>query len=84
MTSAGWVTVVLALVTVLVLAAFLISVALILRGVDNRLTQIAGHVGAINEKSGPVGPVIREINRDLTGLNAGLQRVLTKPRPAKR
>lgn len=84
MNSAAVVTIVGALLTVLVLAAYLIYVALLLRRVDTRLSAITAGVQAITNKAAPAGPVVREINKDLTGVNNALQAVLTKKRPPKR
>ncbi|MGH3612395.1 MAG: hypothetical protein ACRDRK_07310 [Pseudonocardia sp.] len=84
MNSAAVVTIIGALLTVLVLAAYLIYVALVLRRVDGRLSEITTGVEAITYKAEPAGPVVREINKDLTGVNNALQAVLTKQRPPKR
>ncbi len=77
------VTIVGAVLTVLALAGFLIAVALILWRVDRRLTSITAGVGVITAKAAPAGPVVREINRDLTGVNNALQGVLGKSRQPK-
>jgi len=82
--SAAVVTIVGALLTVLVLAAYLIYVALVLRRVDGRLSAIAAGIESITYKAEVAGPVVREINKDLTGVNNALQAVLTKKRPPKR
>ncbi|MGH3566998.1 MAG: hypothetical protein ACRDRH_13390 [Pseudonocardia sp.] len=84
MISAAVVTIIGALLTVLVLAAYLIYVALVLRRVDGRLSAITAGVESITYKAELAGPIVREINKDLTGVNNALQAVLTKKRPPKR
>ncbi len=83
MTFAAVVTIVAAVLTVLVLAAYLIYVALVLWRVDARLTAIVAGLESINEKAAPIGPVLNEINTDLAGVDAGLRAVLTKKRAPK-
>lgn len=83
MTFAAWVTVVGAVLTVLVLAGYLIYVALILYRVAGRLTAINAGIVSINEKAGPITPVLTEINHDLTGVDNALKAVLTKKRAPK-
>jgi hypothetical protein len=84
MSPAAVVTVVLALLTVVVLAAFLIYIAILLLGVTRRLNAIAGGVPVITAKAEPAGPVVNEINQDLAGVYNALLGVLTKSRPPKR
>ena len=83
MSVAAVVTIVAAVLTVLVLAAYLIYVALILWRVDARLTAITAGLESINQKAAPVGPILNEINNDLAGVDAALRAVLTKKRPPK-
>lgn len=74
------VTIIGALLTVVVLAAYLIRVALILRRVDRKLGAVIGGLGAVVEKTEPIGSVVGEINNDLAGVDNALQDVLTKER----
>ncbi len=83
MDVAAVVTIVAAALTVLVLAAYLIYVALVLWRVDARLTAITAGLESINQKATPVGPILTEINNDLAGVDAALQAVLTKKRAPK-
>lgn len=83
MSFAAVVTIIGVVLTVLALAGYLIYVALVLRGVEKRLGAIAGGVEVINGKAAPAGPVVKEINQALTGVNNALQAVLTKKRPPK-
>ena len=83
MTFAALVTIVGALLTVLVLAGYLIYVALVLYRVARRLNAINAGIVSINEKAGPITPVLTEINRDLAGVDKALHTVLTKERAPK-
>jgi len=83
MMFAAVVTIIGALLTILALAGYLIFVALVLRRVDTQLGQVLGSIGDINRKAGPVGPVIRDINKALGGVDAALQGVLAKERQPK-
>jgi len=77
---AAVVTIIGALLTVVVLAAYLIRVALMLRRVDRKLGEINSGLGAVVEKTEPIGAVVGEINDDLAGVDSALQDVLTKER----
>jgi len=68
------------LLTVVVLAAYLIRVALILRRVERSLATVIGGVGAIVDKTKPINSVLGEINQDLAGVDSALQEVLTRER----
>ncbi len=80
MPFAAVVTIIGALLTVVVLAAYLIRVALILRRVDRKLGAVLGGLGAVVDKTQPIGAVVGEINNDLAGVDSALQGVLTKER----
>ncbi|MBV8539744.1 MAG: hypothetical protein JO063_14540 [Pseudonocardiales bacterium] len=62
--------------TVLVLAAYLISIALVLRRVDARLRAVTTGLHVVADKTEPVGSIIGEINSDLAGVNDALRAVL--------
>jgi hypothetical protein len=83
MSAQAWITLVASLLTVVVLAAFLIQVALVLWRVERRLRAVLSAVEGINQRAAPAGPVVLEINRALEGVLRGLQGVLTKKRPKK-
>ncbi len=80
MPFAAVVTIIGALLTVIVLAAYLIRVALILRRVDRKLGSVIGGLGAVVHKTQPIASVVGEINNDLAGVDNALQGVLTKER----
>ncbi|MCA1675410.1 MAG: DUF4383 domain-containing protein [Actinobacteria bacterium] len=80
MPFAAVVTIIGALLTVVVLAAYLIRVALILRRVDRKLGAVIDGLGAVVDKTQPIGPIVGEINSDLAGVDNALQDVLTKER----
>ncbi len=52
-------------ITVVAIAGYLIAIVLILKHVVDRLVTILGAVQAVTDTSGPVGPIIDDINRDL-------------------
>jgi len=80
---AAVVTIIGALLTVIVLAAYLIRVALILRRVSGKLGAVIVGVGSAGEKTAPVGSIVGEINKDLAGVDNALKGVLAKERSPK-
>lgn len=72
---------------VLAVAAFLISVSLILYKVFSQLVVILGAVEEVSERSQPAGPVIDDINRDLAAsrqaLEACVERLKERTTPAE-
>lgn len=64
--------------TVAVLAAYLIRVALILVHVNFTLGTIIAGVRAIATQVEPLGPVINEINADLAGLAKSLEDLVAR------
>lgn len=84
MTAAAVVTIIGAAIAVLVLAAYLIYVAITLRKVSAQLGLTATGLAMIPGKTAPIGPVLAKINHDLGAGDALLQAVLTKKRPPKR
>jgi len=58
--------------TVVVLAGYLITIALILKRVFGRLEIILGAVSEVTEKTAPAGEVIAAINADLAAGHAAL------------
>ncbi len=83
MPAAGVVTIIGALLTVVVLAAYLIRVALILGRVNGKLGAVIVGVESAGKKTGPIGSIIGEINSALTGVDKALQGVLAKGRAPK-
>lgn len=55
------------ILTVIVIAAFLITVVTMLGIIWSRINTILGVVGTVVEKTEPLGPVIGEIKADLAG-----------------
>ena len=72
------ITIVGAALTVLVLAAYLIGIALVLRRVDAKLHAVVASLHLIPERTEPIGSVVGQINDDLTGVNNALQAVLAR------
>lgn len=71
--------------TVAVLAAYLIRVALILVHVNFTLGTIIAGVRAIATQVEPLNPVVSEINNDLAGLAKALEDLVSKAtKPAGR
>jgi len=67
-----------AVLTVLVLAAYLISIAFVLARVNSKLGAINDGLQLVTEKTKPLEPIVGEINRDLAGVDNALRAVLAK------
>ncbi len=80
MPAVAVITIIGAILTVLVLAAYLIRVARILQRVKAKLGDVIVGVESAAQKTEPLGSILREINKDLAGADKGLQDVLTKQR----
>jgi hypothetical protein len=78
MPLAAIITIIGALLTVLVLAAYLISIAIVLRRVDAKLHAITAGLHLVPEKTEPVGAIIGEINNELGRVDDALRAVLTR------
>lgn len=78
MPLAAVITIIGAALTVLVLAAYLISIALVLWRVDTKLRAVTAGLHSATEKTKPVGSIVGEINKDLTGVDNALRAVLAK------
>ena len=76
MPAAAIVTIIAALLTVLVLAAYLISIARVLGRVSSKLQAVNAGLPTIPQKTEPVGSIIDAINSDLAGVDNALRRVL--------
>lgn len=73
MSAAAIVSLVLVAVLVVALAAYLIWVVLILRHVVDTLGKVTFGVRAIAHRTEPVGPVVTEINTNLTAVAGALE-----------
>jgi len=78
MPVAAVITIIGAALTVLVLAAYLISIALVLNRINTRLRGDTADLGLVTEKTGPVGGIVGEINKDLSGVDNALRSVLAR------
>jgi hypothetical protein len=67
-----------AVLTVLVLAAYLISIAFVLARVNAKLGAINDGLQLVTEKTKPLEPIVGEINRDLAGVDNALRAVLAR------
>jgi hypothetical protein len=74
----GIITIIGAGLTVLVLAAYLISIALVLRRVDAKLHEVTAGLRLVTERTKPVGSIVGEINNDLGRVDSALQAVLAR------
>jgi uncharacterized protein YoxC len=80
MPAAAIFTIILAALTVLVLAAYLISIARVLGRVNARLREVTTGLHLVTERTEPIGSIVGDINNDLAGADNALQAVLTKRR----
>ena len=80
MPAAAIFTIILAALTVLVLAAYLISIARVLGRVNARLREVTTGLHLVTERTEPVGSIVGDINNELAGADNALQAVLTKRR----
>ena len=76
MPLAAVITIIGAALTVLVLAAYLISIAMVLRRVDAKLHAVTASLLTVTDKTEPLGSIIGGINNDLAGVDSALRRVL--------
>ena len=70
--------IILAALTVLVLAAYLISIAGVLRRIDARLRAVTSGLHLVTERTEPIGSIVGEINNDLAGVDDALRAVLAR------
>ncbi len=80
MPAAAVFTIICAVLTILVLAAYLISIALVLRRIDTKLRTVTAGLHVIPQKTEPIGSIIGEINNDLARVDDALRAVLAKRR----
>jgi hypothetical protein len=72
------ITIIGALLTVVVLAAYLIRVAFVLARVSAKLSPIAVGLHQVTEKTEPIKPIVGDINNDLAGVDSALRAVLAR------
>ncbi|HET9258290.1 MAG TPA: hypothetical protein VFO16_24255 [Pseudonocardiaceae bacterium] len=80
MPAAAVITIIGALLTVVVLAAYLISIALVLGRVNSKLSAVTDSLPVVAQKTEPVGSIIGDINNNLAGVDSALRSVLAKAR----
>jgi hypothetical protein len=78
MPAAAIFSIVLAALTVLVLAAYLISIARILARISAKLREVNTGLHVVTEKTEPVGSIVGDINSDLASADDALRAVLAR------
>ncbi|MCA1671617.1 MAG: hypothetical protein LC799_05250 [Actinobacteria bacterium] len=78
MPLAAVITIIGAGLTVLVLAAYLISIALVLWRVNAKLRAVTAGLHLVTERTEPIGSIVGEINSDLVGVDDALRAVLAR------
>jgi hypothetical protein len=78
MPAAAIFSIVLAAVTVLVLAAYLISIARILVRISAKLRAVNTGLHVVTERTEPIGSIVGDINSDLAGADDALRAVLAR------
>lgn len=78
MPAAAIFSIVLAAITVLVLAAYLISIARILVRISAKLRAVNTGLHVVTERTEPVGSILGDINSDLAGADDALRAVLAR------
>ncbi|HEY5262530.1 MAG TPA: hypothetical protein VIJ33_10475 [Solirubrobacteraceae bacterium] len=77
MPAAGIVTIVLAAIAVAAIAWYLILIGNVLRDVSSSLQTVIGAVATVTDRTKPIEPVIRSINKDLASARGVLENLLT-------
>ncbi|MGH8628324.1 MAG: hypothetical protein ACREYC_24680, partial [Gammaproteobacteria bacterium] len=78
MPLAAVITIIGAALTVLVLAAYLIGIALVLWRINAKLRAANADLHVVTERTEPVGSIVGEINSDLAGVDDALRAVLAR------
>jgi hypothetical protein len=78
MPAAAIVTIILAALTVLVLAAYLISVAIVLQRVDSKLRAVTAGLRLVPDRTKPIGSIVGDINSELASVDYALRVVLAR------
>ena len=76
MSPAAVVTIIATLLTVLVLAGYLIRIASVLGRVNVKLRAVTDDLHVVAQKTEPAGSIVREMNGDLAGVDEALRRKL--------
>lgn len=76
MPVAAVITIIGAVLTVLVLAAYLISIARVLARISSKLREVNAGLNTVPGKTEPLQSIIGEINNDLAGVDDRLRAVL--------
>lgn len=72
------ITIIGALLTVVVLVAYLTRVVLVLARASAKLTPVAIDLHQVIEKTQPIKPIVGEINKDLAEVDDALRAVLAR------
>lgn len=72
------ITIIGALLTVVVLVAYLTRIVLVLARVSAKLSPVAVGLHQVGEKTQPIEPIVGEINKDLAGVDGTLRAVLAR------
>lgn len=78
MPLAAVITIIGAALTILVLAAYLISIIFILRRVDTKVRAATANLSLVTKKTEPIGSIVGSINSDLAGVDDALRSVLAR------
>ncbi|HEY2762767.1 MAG TPA: hypothetical protein VGJ13_01920 [Pseudonocardiaceae bacterium] len=78
MPLAAVITIIGAGLTVLVLAVYLISIALVLSRAAAQLRAVTTGLHVVTERTEPIGSIVGEINSDLAGVDQALRAVLAR------
>lgn len=78
MPLAAIITIIGAALTILVLAAYLIGVAVVLWRVNSKLRDVTADLHLTTQRAEPAGAIVGEINSDLAGVDDALRAVLAK------
>ncbi|MGH3549974.1 MAG: hypothetical protein ACRDQU_18070 [Pseudonocardiaceae bacterium] len=78
MPIAAIVSIILAGLTILVLAAYLIGIARVLVRVNGQLREVTAGLHVVTQRTEPVGSIVSEINNDLAGVDKALKSVLAR------
>lgn len=78
MPLAAVITIIGAGLTVLVLAAYLIGIALVLLRVNAKLRETTAGLHVVTERTEPIGSIVGAINSDLAGVDDALRATLAR------
>ncbi len=78
MPAAAVFAIIVAALTVLVLAAYLINIARILGRINAKLRAVNTGLHLVAERTEPIGSIVEEINNDLAGVDDALRAVLAR------